>query len=283
MAVTIEKTIDYKDFGDPVLLPVASGETIYKGTIAVIDDDGYLRNLSSTYAPQGRIVALVKDDSANETGPAATTAAGSISGTSEAPNDDAGDKTCRLCFLHARVKLTFTAIAQSDVGKTVYASDNYTVDETQISGIKIGTLISYISATSGWVMLNTYYEKDGYVTLRGPLIAVTGTTGGGIMSVANPFGETAMIKNLVIDVTTKSTGAANGEFGVAADGTTSSSTLINTCDLGAAAAVFTALTDGGSAGRGYRKWTTTQYVTGTASATLAGIVGTYEIEARAWE
>ena len=283
MAVTIEKTVERKPFGDPLLFPVASGETIYKGTIATIYQ-GYLYNLDSDVVSGGRIACYVKDDTDNVDGPAATTANGSIgSGDFQEKSLPAGDKTCRLVHVNGEVPLTFTAIAQTDVGKVVYASDNFTCDETQIGGMKIGTLTKYISATSGWVMLNTYYMSDGYQVSRGTIIAATTTTGGDCISWANPSGETIMIKNVIIDITTATSGAATLDVGVAANGTTSSETLIDDLDVGSAAIVGTALIDGGTAGQGFRKCTSSQYVTGTPSATVTGQVGNYEIEWKIWE
>lgn len=282
MAVTIEKTVERRPFGDPLLFPVASGETIYKGTIATIYQ-GYLYNLDSDVVSGGRIACYVKDDTANVDGPAATTANGSISGTYQESSVAAGDKTCRLVHVNGEVPLTFTAIAQADVGKVVYASDNFTCDETQIGGMKIGTLTKYISATSGWVMLNTYYMSDGYQVSRGTITAATTTTGGDCISWANPSGETIMVKNAIIDVTTAATGSATADVGIAANGTTSSATLMDDIDIGAAAIVGTAIQDGGTGGQGFRKCTSSQYVTMTPSATAAGLVGSYEIEWKIWE
>jgi hypothetical protein len=178
------------------------------------------------------------------------------------------------------VKLTFTAIAQSDVGKTVYASDNYTCDETQIAGIKIGTLVTYISATSGWVELNTFYQADGAIIYRGSLTAATGTAVAGVLSWLNPTGETILVEELFVDISTGSAGAATIDFGV---GTTTASrdTLIDGC-VASLARVRCIAVDGGTNGRP-TKATSGQRVTGTASATLASLVGTYAIVYRIWE
>ena len=285
-AVTAEKLTDIQIVipGNTHKIPVKSGATIYGGTFAIVDSTGYLDNLTSTNYVQGRVVAFVNDKTANESGPAATTSAGSISGTLEQASADAGDKTVRDCYIdNTIVEVTFSSIAQSDLFKTVYLQNNYTGDETQVAGIAIGSLVKYISATKGYVALNRFYGKDGYVCTRGAITAATTTTGGDAISIANPFGETAMIKNVIIDVTTQATGAATMDIGVAADGTTSSDTLIDGVDVGSAAIVASALGDGGTNGGPCRKWTTTQYITGTPSATLAGLVGTYEIEAKIWE
>lgn len=282
MAVTIEKSIQYSGpaEGNTWHFPVANSETIYGGTLAVVEKTGYLKNLTSTTAKQARIVVLVADDSANATGPAATTAAGSISGSYEEGSAVSGDKTVRVCYTKGKVLLTFTAIAQSDVGKTVYATDNYTVDESFSGGVKIGTLVTYVSATSGWVDLNSYYNADGTIMFKGSLTAATGTTGGAVLSWANPTGENILVEELFLDITTGSTGAATVDFGVGS-AAESKDTLID----GAATSlvrVRSITADKGTNGRP-NKATSTQYVTGTASATLAGLVGTYTIIYRIWE
>lgn len=275
MAETKEKGINILGACDPLVLPVASGQTIYKGTLAVIGGTGYLYNLTSTYAKQGRIVALVADGSANAGGPAATTAAGSISGDAEEGSVPAGDKTVRFCYTRGRILLTFTSIAQSDVGKTVFATDNYTVDETQAGGIKIGTLVTYVSATSGWVELNTYYGADGAIFYKGNLTAATSTAVGGVVSWQNNTGESIIIENFYIDITTGSTGAATLDIGVTATSTGTADTLIDGCTA-SLVKVISNLVGGGTNGR-MAKATNGQYINGAASATIAGLVGTYNI------
>lgn len=119
-------------------------------------------------------------------------------------------------------------------------------------------------------------EQKG--ALSGDLTAVTGTTAGGIMSLANPEGATLIITRFIINLTTEATGSATGDFGVAANGTTSSDTLLDGVNLGAAAGIFDNVDDQGTNGQSVLTWGATQFITGTASATLAGLVGSYYIE-----
>jgi hypothetical protein len=284
-AVTAERLLDIDNPTQKVMFPVASGATIYGGAAGVIVKEGYLENLSTgANVQEARMVVWISDKTANvDNTPTATTAAGSISGTLKQSSGVSGDKTCRECYTGGYVWCTFTAIAQSDVGKTVYLQNNNTADETAIDGIKVGTLDTYVSATLGRVELNKFYQKDGLVISRGSITAATTTAGGDCISWANPAGETILVEDVVLDITTQATGAANAEVGVAANGTTSSSTLMNTIDIGSAAAVFSATNDGGVAGQSYRKMTTSQYITMTPSATAAGLVGTYMIKYRIWE
>ena len=107
------------------------------------------------------------------------------------------------------------------------------------------------------------------------IAGVAATTGGALFSWANPEGQTIIIDRLQIDITTKSTGAAAGDFGVAADGTTTSDILIDGYALGGTEKVVdTALAaDLGTNGKPVQKMTATQFITGTGSATTAGLVG----------
>jgi hypothetical protein len=280
MAETVRKRIEIQGEGKLWPFPVASGETIYGGTLAAVGSDGLLYNMDAAAAKEARIIVVVADDSANATGPAATTGAGSISGTFSEGSIPAGDKTVRQCYIQAHVKLTFTAIAQTDVGKTVYATDNYTCDESFALGVKIGTLIMYISATSGWVDLNTFYQKDGAIMFKGSINAATATTGGAVLSWKNPTGEPIVIEELYIDITTGSAGAATIDFGVGS-AAESKDTLID----GATASLVRFKSIKGSHGTngGSQKATSGQYVTGTASATLATLVGTYTVIYRIFE
>jgi len=281
MAKTAQQIINMKGQGEPIAFPVKTGETIYKGTLAAVGADGYLYNMDSTAAIDARIIVVVADETANTSGPAATTASGSISGANEVASAIAGDKTVRYCYTKGQYLLAFTAIAQSDLGKVVYATDNYTLDESMTGGVKVGTLVTYISATSGWVDLNVFYQSNGAILYKGNLTAATSTAAGGVIRWANPTGETIMIELMLLDVTSGSTGAATLDVGVAANGTTSSDLLIDGCTA-SLAKVLSNVVNGGTNGR-IAKATSGQYVTGTASATVAGLVGTYGIVYRLWE
>ena len=282
MAVTANQVVDKRDEGGLIAIPVKSGETIYQNTIVAVGSDGYLYNLDSAAVPAASIVGIVADDSINTSGPAATTASGSISGTLVEGSAAAGDKTVRLVWTKGKFKLTLGSITQAMVGTTMYATDNFTVDDTQISGVALGTLVTYISTTSGYVAINEFMadRASGLRMIRGALSAATGTTGGAVLSVANPTGKTCMIERMVLDVTTGCTSSQTVDVGVAANGTTTSDTLLD--GVGTLATVYDNITDAGTNGGATVKWTTTQYVTGTASAALTNLVGNYGIFYRLW-
>ena len=106
------------------------------------------------------------------------------------------------------------------------------------------------------------------------LTAATVTTGGAVASIANPFGAACVITRAFLRVTTGSTGAATVDIGVAANGTTTSDTLIDGQSVQTAGLLSTAGTNGATP----REWGASQFVTVTASATLAGLVGALYLE-----
>lgn len=117
------------------------------------------------------------------------------------------------------------------------------------------------------------YMGEGMFDYSVALTAATGTTAGGVLSVANPLGVDVIICEAYLDITTAATTATNTvDIGVATNGTTSSDTLFD--GKAAAAGLFSSAlaTGGGTNGAVPRKWSSSQYVTGTASATLAGMV-----------
>jgi hypothetical protein len=99
-------------------------------------------------------------------------------------------------------------------------------------------------------------------------------TAGGVLSLANPEGADLIVTRLVLDVTTKSTGACTVDAGVAANGTTSNDTLIDGLDVGTAAGTFDNIENQGTNGLALVKWTSSKYLTiSKASGAAAGLVG----------
>jgi hypothetical protein len=105
------------------------------------------------------------------------------------------------------------------------------------------------------------------------LTAATTTAAGGVASIANPLGVALIILDVILNITTQSSGAAAVDAGVAANGSTTSDTLIDGLSV-ATAGVFSQRASGGTNGAAPRRWGASEYVTATASATTAGMVGT---------
>jgi hypothetical protein len=108
-------------------------------------------------------------------------------------------------------------------------------------------------------------------TAKVPLKAVD--TAGGILAWANPTGGPIIITDLILDVTTQSTGACTANAGIANDGVTSNNTLMTAVSL-AAAGVFNAIKNAGASGISQTKCAANQFVTvSQATGASAGLVG----------
>lgn len=106
-----------------------------------------------------------------------------------------------------------------------------------------------------------------------------GEGAGGILGLLNPEGVDLIITRLVLDITTKSTGACTVDAGVAANGTTSNDTLIDGLDVGTAPILADNIENQGINGVAAKKWGATQYLTvSKATGAAAGLVGSAYIE-----
>lgn len=120
---------------------------------------------------------------------------------------------------------------------------------------------------------NPTYVGLNVIEYSVPLVAATGTTAGAVVSQANPLGADLIIISACMNITTAATTSANTiDLGVAANGTTTSDTLVDgtTTTVGLKPA-------GGTNGLVPRLWPAASFVTGTASATLVGMVGTMNL------
>jgi len=113
---------------------------------------------------------------------------------------------------------------------------------------------------------------SGYLEI--PLTGDALFAGGEVASVLNPEGVPLIITDVKLYVDTPSTGAANLNVGIAANGTTSDTDMINALAVngaitGKAYHGMTALAAKGEA----QVWGATQYITATGSASTAGFVG----------
>jgi hypothetical protein len=113
--------------------------------------------------------------------------------------------------------------------------------------------------------------------MRIPLVAAADN--GGIVSQANPYGRQVWIGRTALYITT---GASSGtaDIGVAANGSTSSDTLLDGV-ANNAAGVFNNIDDKGTNGKSRQLWGATQFVTATqVSGTVTGLVGFLYVEIR---
>lgn len=120
--------------------------------------------------------------------------------------------------------------------------------------------------------------SEGKGAYSGSLTAATTTAVGGVLKIVNPEGADLIIPSggFILNITTVATGAASIDAGVDDGGDVSSDKLIDGLDVHSATGVFDNAADKGSNG-GPVLWPAGEYVVVTASATTAGLVGTYFI------
>lgn len=168
--------------------------------------------------------------------------------------------------------------AVTDVGKRCFISDDQNITYTP-ANIYVGQVAKYEDSTHVWVDIEPACtgKASHRVAISGSLTAVTATTAGGVLSLLNPFAARAVIIDFIIDVTTVSTGSATVDFGVAST-VASADTLIDGINVNSAVIIGDNIDNKGSNGVRGLAWPSGHYLTGTASATLAGMVGTYMVD-----
>jgi hypothetical protein len=136
-------------------------------------------------------------------------------------------------------------------------------DADAIEHVRVGGPVNPTAASPRWSN-----EKTVKIAL------VAADAAGGALAWQNPEAGSILVTGVVLDITTKSTGAGTISVGTAANGTTASANLIDTLDVGTAAGLFDNNTDKGALGKTRQKVAAGSYVTGSkASGALAGLVG----------
>ncbi len=120
----------------------------------------------------------------------------------------------------------------------------------------------------------------GQVVAKGALTAAVVSAAGGVLKLQNTTGYDLYVELFMIDVTTKSTGVATLDIGVDSIGTTSNDSLIDGVDVSTAPIIASNVVGGGTNGKIVR-WKKDEYIVATASATVAGMVGTFTLKASA--
>lgn len=264
------RRIDIEPYATPVAFPILSGETLYEGGFFIIGTDGYAKQPTSVNILTAKIVGI-------NTGRTKTaTANGVLSSTSLEMYAD-NDNVVVGYVCNVRVEVEGSGLTQADVGRTVYITNNNDISLSPIAGFQMGTLEKFISATKAIVVMNRFYKGDGLVIDK---LTINAVASGQAFTWQNPLGADVYIKDVVVDVTTQATGAATMDVGIAAT-VTSSDTIFDGVDVGTAPILTNATTGNfGTNGLLVRKCATDYYITGTASADLAGLVGTVSIEYR---
>lgn len=132
--------------------------------------------------------------------------------------------------------------------------------------LKLSTLVNVQSAL-GSVDFDRLEKID-----KVALTAATDLTAGAVLSWANPEGAPIVVTRVVVVISTAGPATRTVDFGVAADGATSSDTLLDGVAV-SAAGVFDNIKDAGTSGKAGATMSATQFITGTASGALTNMVG----------
>ncbi len=152
-----------------------------------------------------------------------------------------------------------TQLVQNPDGSVSLRSDADAIDH-----IRVGGPASPTAASPRWSN-----EKTVKIPLAGGVDSPCG-----LLAWQNPEAVAVIVTGLVLDVTTKATGACTASFGTAASGTTSSANLIDTLDVGTAAGTFDNNTEKGANGKTRQRLAAGAFVTGSrASGASAGLAG----------
>ncbi len=111
-----------------------------------------------------------------------------------------------------------------------------------------------------------------------PLTATTATGGGAVVAWTPPEDGPIFITRAILATTTKSTGAATLNVGVAANATTSASNLMTAADVGTATIAYDNIVNASTSGKAFLLLPAGSYVTATGSASTAGLVGNLYVE-----
>lgn len=121
---------------------------------------------------------------------------------------------------------------------------------------------------------NTQSPANSFM-YSGDLTAATTTAVGGVIKLQNDTGVDIIVTDVIIDITTGSTGAATLDVGVDDGGDVSNDTLMDGLNA-QTVAVQNNRNQAGTNG-GMAVWKADEYIVATASATVAGLVGKYKV------
>jgi len=119
-------------------------------------------------------------------------------------------------------------------------------------------------------------EQNGCLKVA---LTAGGASAGSVLALANPEGAELLITRIILNVTTGAGGAFTADCGVAANGTTSSDTLLDGVSI-VAASVVDNINNGGTNGKARQLWGASQYITITPSGSISatGFVGNAYIQ-----
>lgn len=120
-------------------LPVAASTRLYEGTLAFVNSSGFAAAVTASGV--NAFAGISVNDVDNSSG-------------------SAGDLSAEF-YTDGVFDLVGSGFTQADVGKDVFASDNYTITLTGAGNTRIGTVARYVSATVLAVALDVSWPLKG--------------------------------------------------------------------------------------------------------------------------
>lgn len=265
MSTTTAQNLSIRDCNDPTAFPALSGDTFYHGTIAVISGAGYIENLDSSSLGCVPVVVDNINGGYDQAG-TASTGTGSV----------ANGQNLVTAYTDGYIdSIPFNSdAAATSVGQVCFVKDNFTLTMDPADGVMaFGIVTKYYSSTKAEVKINSY-AYDGIYTLTSVIDGSVANTSN-LKALANPIGRTIAIKDWHVYVATAASSAVGCAIGVAA-----TSTTIATNVAGPAVGSVTLGTIGCYGAGGTTsffnnvKWTSSEYLTFTASSGCSTAGGT---------
>jgi hypothetical protein len=161
-ALTADRSTDSK-IGDIAVYPVSATTQIYKGSLVMVDADGFL--IPAADASGGRVVGVADENVDNN------------------PGSD-GDLNCRV-VAGRKFRFAATAITQAMLNQVMYVVDDQTFDDSAgTNAIKAGRLVEFVSTTEGWIYIQKGGLHEGITAVAAPA-GGTGATAGAYDTAGN--------------------------------------------------------------------------------------------------
>lgn len=172
-ALTADRNTQSK-IGEIAIYPVSATTQIYKGSLVMIDADGFL--IPAADAANGRVVGVADENVDNN------------------PGSD-GDLDCRV-VAGRKFRFAATAITQAMVNQCMYIVDDQTFDDSNgTNAIKAGRLVEFVSTTEGWIYIPKGGIHEGIAAVAAPA-GGTGATAGAYDTAANRDLAIALINDM---------------------------------------------------------------------------------------
>jgi hypothetical protein len=264
MATTAQK-ISIRNCKDPTAFPALSGDTFYHGTIAVISGAGYIENFDSSSLGCVPVVVDNINGGYDSAGTASTGTGSVVNGQNLV--------TAYTDGLIDSIPFNSDAAATS-VGQVCFVKDNFTLTMDPADGVMpFGVVTKFYTTTKAEVQIGSY-ATDGIYTLVSVIDGAAANTSN-LKALANPIGRTVMIKDWTVYVSAAASSVCGMAMGIAATSTTVSINLagkaVGAITLGSISAFGAGQTTDFATNV---KWTSSEYLTFTASSGCSTAGGT---------